>query len=123
MQEKWNYFVYDLCEAKKKDVDEDSFHTLIETQMQHLGWAKFKGEICHKPNIHIGNNNRIEPDIFIKRDGEDEFVIEVKNSDEFLAKLKNNGILGGIKLSDKKILVAVTEMISSDDIEKYVQTI
>ena len=78
MQEKWNYFVYDLCEAKKKDVDEDSFHTLIETQMQHLGWAKFKGEICHKPNIHIGNNNRIEPDILIKRDGEDEFVIEVK---------------------------------------------
>ena len=26
MIEKWNYFVYDLCEAKKKDVDEDSFH-------------------------------------------------------------------------------------------------
>ena len=46
MIEKWNYFVYDLCEAKKKDVDEDSFHTLIETQLQHLGWAKFKGEIC-----------------------------------------------------------------------------
>ena len=78
MIEKWNYFVYDLCEAKKKDVDEDTFHTLIETQLQHLGWAKFKGEICHKPNIHIGNNNRIEPDILIKRDGEDEFVIEVK---------------------------------------------
>ena len=78
MIEKWNYFVYDLCEAKKKDVDEDSFHTLIETQLQHLGWAKFKGEICHKLNIHIGNNNRIEPDILIKRDGEDEFVIEVK---------------------------------------------
>lgn len=78
MQEKWNYFVYDLCEAKKKDVDEDSYHTLIETQLQHLGWAKFKGEICHKPNIHIGNNNRIEPDILIKRDDEDEFVIEVK---------------------------------------------
>ena len=78
MIEKWNYFVYDLCEAKKKDVDEDSFHTLIETQLQHLGWAKFKGEICHKPNIHIGNNNRIEPDILIKRDNEDEFVIEVK---------------------------------------------
>lgn len=78
MIEKWNYFVYDLCEAKKKDVDEDSFHALIETQLQLLGWAKFKGEICHKPNIHIGNSNRIEPDILIKRDGEDEFVIEVK---------------------------------------------
>lgn len=78
MIEKWNYFVYDLCEAKKKDVDEDSFHALIETQLQHLGWAKYKGEICHKQNIHLGNSNRIEPDILIKRDGEDEFVIEVK---------------------------------------------
>ena len=36
MIEKWNYFVYDLCEAKKKDVDEDSFHTLIETQLLSL---------------------------------------------------------------------------------------
>ena len=78
MIEKWNYFVFDLCEAKKKDVDEDSFHALIETQLQHLGWAKYKGEICHKQNIHIGNSKRIEPDILIKRDGEDEFVIEVK---------------------------------------------
>ena len=78
MIEKWNYFVYDLSEAKKKDVDEDSFHALIETQLQHLGWAKYKGEICHKQNIHLGNSNRIEPDILMKRDGEDEFVIEVK---------------------------------------------
>ncbi len=78
MIEKWNYFVYDLCEAKKKDVDEDNFHALIETQLQHLGWAKYKEEICHKPSIHLGNNNSIVPDIIIKRDGEDEFVIEVK---------------------------------------------
>lgn len=30
MQEKWNQFVYVLCEAKKKDVDEDTYHSLIE---------------------------------------------------------------------------------------------
>ena len=78
MIEKWTYFVYDLCEAKKKDVDEDNYHTLLESQLQHLGWAKYKGEICHKPCIHLGNNNSIVPDIIIKRDSEDEFVIEVK---------------------------------------------
>ena len=78
MIEKWNYFVYDLCEAKTKDIEEDGFHALIETQLQHLGWAKYKEEICHKPSIHLGNNNSIVPDIIIKRDGEDEFVIEVK---------------------------------------------
>lgn len=78
MTEKWNYFVYDLCEAKTKDIEEDGFHALIETQLQHLGWAKYKEKICHKPSIHLGNNNSIVPDIIIKRDGEDEFVIEVK---------------------------------------------
>jgi len=78
MQEKWNQFVYDLYEAKKKDVDEDSYHALIETQMQLLGWAKWKGEICHKPNIPIGNSKFIQPDILIKHDEEDQFVIEVK---------------------------------------------
>lgn len=52
-----------------------------------------------------------------------EFVIEVKDADKFLSKLKSNKILGGIKLDDTKILVATTEMISSDDINKYVSAI
>ena len=98
MIEKWNYFVYDLCEAKKKDVDEDNFHSLIETQLQLLGWAKFKGEICHKPNIHIGNNNRIEPDILIKRDGEDEFVIEVKRPSHKQSKKDVDQLLSYMRL-------------------------
>ena len=78
MQEKWNQFVFDLCEAKKRDVDEDCYHSLIETQLQLLGWAKYKGEICHKPNIPIGNSKYIQPDILVKHDGDDQFVIEVK---------------------------------------------
>lgn len=78
MTEKWNQFVYDLYEAQQRDVDENEYHRLIETQFQLLGWAKYRGEICHKPNIPIGNNNFIQPDILIKRDGEELFVIEVK---------------------------------------------
>ena len=52
-----------------------------------------------------------------------EFVIEVEYSDKFLKKLKENGILGGIRLDEKRILVAATEMISDDDIEKYLQNV
>lgn len=78
MIEEWNKFVYDLIEAKKKNVEEDKYHALIETQLQLLGWAKYKGEICHKPNIPIGNREHIQPDILIKKDDEDQFVIEVK---------------------------------------------
>ena len=48
-----------------------------------------------------------------------EFVIEVKDASETLAKLKKAGIIGGIKLDDDKILAAATEMISDEDIEKY----
>lgn len=78
MQEKWNQFVYDLCEAKNRDVDEDAYHNLIENQLQLLGWAKWKGEICHKPNVPIGNSKYIQPDILIKNGDEAMFVIEVK---------------------------------------------
>ena len=49
-----------------------------------------------------------------------EFVIEVSDSVKTLAKLKAEGILGGIKLDDKRILVATTEMISDADIDNYV---
>lgn len=49
-----------------------------------------------------------------------EFVIEVENSDKFLAKLKEAKILGGIKLDETKILVAATEMNTEEDIKKYV---
>ena len=52
-----------------------------------------------------------------------EFVIEVDNADEILAKLKNAGIIGGLKLNDKNILVATTEMISESDIDLYLDTI
>lgn len=48
-----------------------------------------------------------------------EFVIEVDNSDRFLTKLKDNGIIGGLKLNDKQILVCATEMNTEEDIEKY----
>lgn len=52
-----------------------------------------------------------------------EFVIEVNNSDKFLDKLKENNILGGIKIDDKKLLIATTEMISEEDINKYISAI
>lgn len=78
MKEKWNEFVFDLNEAKNRNADESEYHYIIESQLKLLGWLKSKGEICHKANIPIGNNNFIQPDILIKKDGSDLFVIEVK---------------------------------------------
>ena len=50
-----------------------------------------------------------------------EFVIEVEDADKFLAKLKENKIIGGIKVDDNKVLVATTEMNSDNEIAKYVE--
>jgi len=52
-----------------------------------------------------------------------EFVIEVENSDKFLDKLKSQGILGGLKLNDKNILVCATEMNTQDDIDKVLSSL
>ena len=52
-----------------------------------------------------------------------EFVIEVPNSDKFLEKLKANGILGGLKLDENKILVATTELTAENDLELYIASI
>ena len=48
-----------------------------------------------------------------------EFVLKVSNSDEFLAGLKENKILGGIKLDENRVLVCVTEMNTDEEIDNY----
>lgn len=52
-----------------------------------------------------------------------EFLVEVKNSDNFLAKLKENNIIGGLKLSETKVLISVTEMNTEEEIDKYVSLV
>ncbi len=56
----------------------------------------------------------------LNKDFFNEFVIEVKDANETLNILKANNIIGGLKLSDTRILVCATEMTSIDDINKYV---
>ena len=78
MQETWMGFVYPLIEDKRLDVEEETYHRHIENQLMLLGWEPWKGEIIHKQSLRIGNRNRMEPDILVARDGEYQFVIEVK---------------------------------------------
>ena len=52
-----------------------------------------------------------------------EFVIEVSDADKMLSNLKENGIIGGLKLDNNRILVAATEMITEEDIEAYINSI
>lgn len=59
----------------------------------------------------------------LTKDFYNEFVIEVDNSDKFLANLKKENIIGGLKLDDNKILVAATEMNTEEEIELYAKTV
>lgn len=52
-----------------------------------------------------------------------EFVIEVDNADKFLDKLRQNNILGGIKLTNNRILICATEMNTEEDINEFINTI
>ena len=52
-----------------------------------------------------------------------EFVIEVADADKTLANLKANGIIGGLKLDNNKILVATTEMNSPEEIDLYAKAL
>lgn len=52
-----------------------------------------------------------------------EFVIEVENSDEFLAGLKTNNIIGGLKLDKNRVLVATTEMNTDEELQLYFDSV
>lgn len=52
-----------------------------------------------------------------------EFVIEVDDSDLFLEKLKQEQILGGIKIDNKRVLVCTTEMNTEEELLNYIEAI
>lgn len=55
----------------------------------------------------------------LNKDFYNEFVIEVDNADKFLADLKAKNILGGLKLDEKRVLVATTEMNTEEELKAY----
>ena len=110
MQEKWNQFVYDLIESRKMNVEEDSYHTLIENQMQLLGWAKYRKEILHKLNVPIGRTF-IQPDILIKKDDEVQFVIEVKRPVYTQTEKDINQLVSYIRQLKKEVGIYIGEHI------------
>ncbi len=58
----------------------------------------------------------------LNKDFFNEFILEVNNSVEFLKRMKENNILGGIKIDNTKVLVCTTEINTQEEIEAYCQT-
>ena len=110
MKENWKRFVFDLIEAKKANLDEDGYHKLIENQFQLLGWSKYNGEICHKSSLAVGHTH-IVPDIVIKRDGDVQYVIEVKRPDHKISKHDIIQLESYIRQLKKKVGIYIGEHI------------
>lgn len=84
--EKWNELCFILSESIPSNASEQVFELKVIQAFEKLGWSHFKNEISVRENIQLGASGRITPDIIIKSDQTNLFVIEVKNPS---ADLKN----------------------------------
>ena len=84
--EKWNELCFILSESIPANASEQVFELKVIQAFEKLGWSHFKKEISVRENIQLGASNRITPDIIIKSNDTNLFVIEVKNPS---ADLKN----------------------------------
>lgn len=76
MENKWKEICY-LMQINKKS-SEDLFQTEVVNVFEKLGWSRFKKEIQEKKKIDVGAAKSLIPDIIIKYNDKDLFVVELK---------------------------------------------
>ena len=76
MKNKWE----EICHLMRinKASGEGLFQSKTVNLLEKLGWSRFNKEIEEKRNIKIGFENSLKPDIIVKNDENDLFVLELK---------------------------------------------
>ena len=76
--EKWSEICFLINRHIKANSNENNFQNEVENIFEKLGWSRFRNEIISNLKIPIGSVSIIEPDIIIKFDRENIFVVELK---------------------------------------------
>ena len=76
--EKWNELCFILSKSISPNLSETVFEQKVIQVFEKLGWSYFKGEISVQESIQIGSSSKITPDIIIKSNETNLFVIDVK---------------------------------------------
>lgn len=76
--EKWNELCFILSESVPDNASEQLFELKVIQAFEKLSWSHFKKEISVRESIQVGSSNRITPDLIIKSNNTNLFVVEVK---------------------------------------------
>jgi len=127
--EKWKLLV-DLYNENYNELEikiQQTWETLL---LEVFGYSRLRGEIDSQRILHIGSFDRVIPDIIVKKDGKDIFVVELKQhrfdfrkefEDQLFSYLRLLNLSVGILIVDKIYLYYFDHNKSND--EQYRVTI
>ncbi|HOZ83992.1 MAG TPA: type I restriction enzyme HsdR N-terminal domain-containing protein [Niabella sp.] len=76
--EQWNEICYLINGHRQRNSDEKFFQNEVVNIFEKLGWSRYKNEIVLQQQIRVGSTSKIEPDITIKFENKNVFVVELK---------------------------------------------
>ena len=77
--DKWKEICFLLHQNISNSIDESHFEDKVLQVLSLLGWSQYRNEIVVRQRIHIGAEQRLEPDFIVNLKSENiSFVIEIK---------------------------------------------
>lgn len=76
--DKWNELCFILSESINSNISEQHYELKVIQAFEKLGWSQYKKEISVRESIQFGAAGRIAPDLIIKSQNKNLFVVEIK---------------------------------------------